>query len=155
MAAARLRVYVDTSAVGGCLDPEFAAGSQALFTRFHAGEYVMVLSDVTVAELQNAPEAVRSLISALPDEVVEGVLFTPEAERLAQAYLAAGVLPPKMWADAQHIAIATLAGVDVLVSWNFKHVVNLRRIRGYNEVNGALGYPSVEIRTPREVVNEV
>jgi hypothetical protein len=154
MADGRLRVYVDTSAVGGCLDAEFAAGSQALFARFHSGEYVLVLSDVTVAELQNAPEAVRALISALPETGIEAVQFTPEADRLAQAYLAAGVLPPKMWADAQHIAVATLAGVDVLVSWNFKHVVNLRRIRGYNEVNAELGYPSVEIRTPREVVNE-
>jgi predicted nucleic acid-binding protein len=154
VAEARLRVYCDTSAIGGCLDAEFAAGSQALFARFHAGEYVLVLSDVTVAELQNAPEGVRALISTLPEDGIEAVQFTPEAERLAQAYLAAGVLPARMWADAQHIAVATLAGADVLVSWNFKHVVNLRRIRGYNEVNAELGYPSVEIRTPREVVNE-
>ncbi len=150
----RLRVYCDTSAIGGCFDPEFMEGSQALFERFRAGEYVLVLSDVTVAELQNAPEVVRNLVSDLRPEDVEAVLFTPEADRLAKAYLAAAVLPPKMWADAQHIAIATLAGVDVLVSWNFKHVVNLRRIHGYNEVNTELGYPPVEIRTPREVVNE-
>lgn len=150
----RLRVYADTSAIGGYFDAEFADGSQALFARLRTGEYALVVSDVTIAELENAPAAVQALISELPAGVVESVLFTPEADRLAQAYLAASVLPPKMWADAQHIAIATLAAVDVLVSWNFKHVVNLRRIRGYNEVNAELGYPSVEIRTPREVVNE-
>jgi predicted nucleic acid-binding protein len=149
-----LRVYADTSAIGGYFDAEFAEGSQALFARFQSREYVLVLSDVTIAELENAPETVRSLISGIPAGGVESVLFTSEADRLAQAYLSAGVLPAKMWADAQHIAIATLAGVDVLVSWNFKHVVNLRRIHGYNEVNAELGYPPVEIRTPREVVNE-
>jgi predicted nucleic acid-binding protein len=154
MAEARLRVYGDTSAIGGCLDAEFADGSQALFARFESGEYVLVLSDVTIAELQNAPDAVRALVANLPDAHVETVLFTPEAERLAKAYIAAAVLPPRMWADAQHIAVATLATVDVLVSWNFKHVVNLQRIRGYNEVNAGLGYPSVEIRTPREVVSD-
>jgi len=153
-ARGRLRVYSDTSAIGGCFDAEFAEGSRALFERFRSGEYVLVISDVTLAELQNAPEAVRNVVSDLRPEDVEAVLFTAEAERLAKAYLAAAVLPPKMWADAQHIAIATLAGVDVLVSWNFKHVVNLRRIHGYNEVNTELGYPPVEIRTPREVVNE-
>ena len=53
--------------------------------------------------------------------------------------------------DAQHIAIATVAAVDVLVSWNFKHIVNLQRIRGYNAVNISEGYPPVEIRTPQEL----
>jgi predicted nucleic acid-binding protein len=150
----RLRVYGDTSAIGGCFDAEFATGSRALFERFRSGDYVLVISDVTLAELQNAPPAVREVVSDSPPDSVETVLFTAEAERLAKAYLTASVLPQKMWADAQHIAIATLAGVDVLVSWNFKHVVNLRRIHGYNEVNAGLGYPSVEIRTPREVVND-
>lgn len=82
---------------------------------------MLVISDVTLAELQNAPPAVREVVSDLRPDSVEAVLFTAEAERLAKAYLAASVLPQKMWADAQHIAIATLAGVDVLVSWNFKH----------------------------------
>jgi predicted nucleic acid-binding protein len=150
----RLRVYGDTSAIGGCFDPEFADGSRALFERFRSGDCVLVISDVTLAELQNAPEAVRNVVSDLRPGNVETVLFTDEAEQLAKAYLAAAVLPARMWADAQHIAIATLAGVDVLVSWNFKHVVNLRRIHGYNEVNHELGYPPVEIRTPREVVND-
>ena len=75
-----------------------------------------------------------------------------EALELANAYIAAAVLSPRMRADAQHIAIATIARVDVIVSWNFKHIVNLERIRGYNSVNLRNGYPMVEIRTPREVL---
>jgi hypothetical protein len=73
---------------------------------------------------------------------------------LAEAYIAAGVLKGTMRADAQHIAIATVARVDVLVSWNFKHIVNLQRIHGYNSVNLRQGYPMIEIRTPREVLSD-
>lgn len=78
----------------------------------------------------------------------------PDGEHLAQLYLGAGVIPRKMTADAQHIAIATLAEVDVLVSWNFKHIVNLRRIMGYNAVNLGWVITPLEIRTPREVLDD-
>ena len=77
-----------------------------------------------------------------------------EASELAEAYIAAAVLSPRMRADAQHIAIATVGRVDVLVSWNFKHIVNLERIHGYNSVNLRKGYPIIEIRTPREVLSD-
>lgn len=63
------------------------------------------------------------------------------------------MIPGRMRADAQHIAIATVARVDVLVSWNFKHIVNLQRIYGYNSVNLRQGFPMIEIRTPREVLS--
>jgi hypothetical protein len=68
--------------------------------------------------------------------------------------IGAGVIAAKMRADAQHIAIATVGRVDVLVNWNFKHIVNLRRIHGYNSVNLREGYPLIEIRTPREVLSD-
>ena len=77
-----------------------------------------------------------------------------EARELAEAYIVAEVITAKMRADAQHIAIATVARVDVLVSWNFKHIVNLPRIHGYNSVNLRRGYPILEIRTPREVLSD-
>lgn len=77
-----------------------------------------------------------------------------EASELAEAYIAAAVISPGMRADAQHIAIATVGRVDVLASWNFKHIVNLERIHGYNSVNLRKGYPTIEIRTPREVLSE-
>lgn len=112
---------------------------------------MLILSDVTVAELGDAPAAVRDVLRQVPQEYIEVWPLTPEAERLAEAYLSEGVIPKKMWSDAQHIAVATLARVDVLVSWNFKHIVNFQRIRGYNAVNAELGYPPVEIRTPQEV----
>jgi predicted nucleic acid-binding protein len=150
----RLRIYTDTSVIGGCLDPEFSAASRRLLSKFAAGEHVLVLSSVTIGELVNAPEAVRNVLLDVPPEHIERVRLTAEGERLAELYLAAGVVPQRMSADAQHIAAATLAEVDVLVSWNFKRVVNLRRIMGYNAVNLGKGLPPLEIRTPREVVND-
>lgn len=72
---------------------------------------------------------------------------------MAEAYLSEGVITKKSRVDAQHIATATTNRVDVLVSWNFKHIVNLERIHGYNSVNLKLGYPMIEIRTPTEVLH--
>jgi hypothetical protein len=74
------------------------------------------------------------------------------AAALAEEYLNAGVVTRRQLVDAQHIAVATLNHVDVLVSWNFKHVVNLARIQGYNAVNLRHGHSALEIRTPLEVI---
>ena len=90
----------------------------------------------------------------MPEVHIETLELDAEAKDLAEAYISAGVLTAKMFADAQHIAIATAARVDVLVSWNFKHIVNLQRIHGYNSVNLRQGYPMIEIRTPREVLSD-
>jgi hypothetical protein len=147
----RLRAYVDTSVFGGCFDAKFELPSRRLFARFRSGEYVMVVSDVTVRELETAPEAVRNLMAEVPLANEERWPLSREAEQLAETYLADGVIPKRLWFDAQHIALATIAKVDVLVSWNFKHMVNLQRVRGYNAVNARLGYPPIEIRTPQEV----
>ncbi len=84
----------------------------------------------------------------------ETLQLTPEAKALAAAYLTAGVISQRYEADALHIALATLAKVDVLVSWNFKYIVNLRRIRGFNGVNLMRGYDTLEIRSPKEVVGD-
>ncbi len=90
----------------------------------------------------------------MPEAHIETLQLDTEAKELAEAYIAAGVLTGTMRADAQHIAIATVARVDVLVSWNFKHIVNLQRIHGYNSVNLRQGHPMIEIRTPREVLSD-
>ena len=121
---------------------------------FVRGDRVLVLSNLTVQELAGAPDAVRRRLADVPVEHIEMLQLDTEAATLADAYLAAGVLLPRMRADAQHIAIATVARVDVLVSWNFKHIVNLQRIHGYNSVNLRQGYPMIEIRTPREVLSD-
>lgn len=150
----RFRIYADTSVLGGCEDEEFAEHSVRLLESFVQGERVLVLSSLTVQELVAAPAEVRRRLASVPEAHIETLQLDAEARELAEAYLAAGVLTANMRADAQHIAIATVARVDVLVSWNFKHIVNLRRIHGYNSVNLRLGYPMIEIRTPREVMSD-
>jgi hypothetical protein len=150
----KLRIYADTSVLGGCEDEEFAEHSIRLLDAFVRGERVLVLSSLTVQELASAPTAVRRRAASVPEHHVEMLQLDVEARELAEDYIAAGVLTPKMRADAQHIAIATMGRVDVLVSWNFKHIVNLERIHGYNSVNLRKGYPMIEIRTPREVLSD-
>jgi hypothetical protein len=150
--AMRRRIYTDTSVVGGCLDEKFSTYSLQLFERFRAALDILVLSDLTLAELEGAPENVREVLQTVPREALEEVRLDAEASDLAQEYLAAGVLGGAHLEDARHIATATVQRVDVLVSWNFKHIVNLDRIRGYNSVNLRQGYSLLEIRSPQEVL---
>ncbi len=150
----RFRVYTDTSVLGGCEDEEFAEHSIRLLEGFVLGERTLVLSDLTLQELADAPTEVRERLALVPEVYIETIQLGAEAGELAEGYISSGVLPARLRADAQHIAMATVARVDVLVSWNFKHIVNLQRIRRYNSVNLRLGYPLIEIRTPREVLND-
>jgi predicted nucleic acid-binding protein len=146
-----IRVYVDTSVIGGCLDDELRKPSMQLFDRSRAGGALLVVSDTTLAELASAPPKVRGVIEDLPRECLEFVQQNAESEALAEEYIRQAVVSRRMLVDAQHIAVATVARVDVLVSWNFRHIVNLDRIHGFNAVNLRAGYPLLEIRSPLEV----
>ena len=147
------RVYVDTSVIGGCHDDEFRDASVALMRAFRAGVATMVVSDVTEEELEAAPERVRKELYSVPAEHREHVLADAgPADQLAAAYLSRGVLPASSLNDAQHIAAATVHGVDALVSWNFKHIVNAGRILGYNAVNLEFGHSRLVIHAPNEEV---
>lgn len=145
------RVYADTSVIGGCEDDEFRESSRWLIEQFASGEMTLVVSSVTETELGAAPRAVREVIGALGDlpEVVDAT--TDEIRDLADRYIESGALSEGMRSDALHIAAATVARVDVLASWNFRHMVNLWRIRQYSKVNRRMGYPRLEIRTPKEL----
>lgn len=146
-----LRVYLDTSVIGGLFDEEFAADTLALLEAIRAGEITPVISDEIKAEAQRAPVEVKELLEELA-AFAEVAPSSPEAAGLALAYVAAGVVTAKYKVDALHVALATVAEVDVLVSWNFKHMVNLSRIQGYNGVNLIRGYGMLEIRSPKEVL---
>lgn len=149
----RRRIYTDTSVIGGCLDEEFEEPSQQLFDRFRSGQDIVVISELTLLELEGAPNGVREVLERVPASYREDVEFTEAAADLAERYLQAEVVGRASRLDAQHIATATVHRADVLVSWNFKHVVNLNRIQGYNSVNLRQGYPLLEIRSPREVLS--
>jgi hypothetical protein len=147
------RIYTDTSVIGGCLDSEFREPSIRLMQLFRTGRAILVLSDLTQLELDGAPASVHGVLNSIPEASRESIELTDEASDLARRYIQEGVLHESKWVDSQHIALATVSRVDVLVSWNFKHIVNLERIRGYNSVNLKAGYPLLEIRTPQEVIS--
>ncbi len=148
---AKLRIYADTSVIGGCEDEEFRDASRRLIERCDRGEVTLVVSAVIFGELVSAPEAVREVLRSIDPVHLERTEVTREVESLASRYIEDGVPARTMRADALHVAAATVAGVDVLASWNFRHLVNLRRIREFNEVNRSMGHPPLDIRTPKEL----
>ncbi len=146
-----VRIYADTSVFGGAFDPEFDVASAALFESARAGAFEMVVSALVVDELEGAPERVQSLFTDLARLVVR-VEVGVDAYELQQAYLEAGVVSRKSETDALHVATATVSGCRAIVSWNFKHIVNFRRIPLYNGINQVRGYGPIAIHAPPEVV---
>ncbi|MBU0679138.1 MAG: PIN domain protein [Verrucomicrobia bacterium] len=147
-----LRLYLDTSVIGGCFDDEFKVASLKLMDELRGGGSVGVISDIVLQELVEAPPDVSALVTGSGDIRWEFVEEDYEAEELAQRYLDAGVVSPRFRNDCRHVAVATVCEVDVLVSWNFRHIVRYDKIRMFNAVNLAQGYRTLEIRSPLEVV---
>lgn len=146
------RLYLDTSVFGGYFDVEFSSHTIPLFERIKNYEFVGLYSEITIEELENAPEKVRNLQSIFNSINSEFLVLNEEMIDLARTYISENVVGNTSFADCLHIAIATINHADFLVSWNFKHIVNIQRIRGYNSVNVKLGYQQLEIRSPREFV---
>ena len=147
------RIYIDTSVVGAYFDEEFSEVTQGLFKRLENNEIVFVISDLLDLELTGAPQNVRELLYKFTPEKFERVQLTQEAIKLADSYISEKVVGKTSLEDCRHIALATINRVDVLASWNFKHIVNLDRIKGYNSVNYKLGYPMIEIRSPKDLLH--
>ena len=147
------RIYIDTSVVGGFFDEEFKDATQRLFKRLEKDEVKFVISDLLELELIQAPKRVSDLLLNYPTDRFERIELTQEIVDLADKYITEKVVGKTSLEDCRHIALATINRVDVLASWNFKHIVNLDRIKGYNSVNLRLGYPTIEIRTPQELVS--
>ncbi len=146
------RIYIDTSIVGGYFDEEFRESTKLLFQRLEGREINFVVSDLLDLELLNAPNHVKELLLKFPSEFFERVELTQEAVGLADSYIREKVVGMTSVEDCRHIAMATIHKVDVLASWNFKHIVNLQRIKGYNSVNLKLGYQMIEIRSPKDLI---
>jgi hypothetical protein len=108
---------------------------------------------VVAAEIEPALEAIQAIYREVVSLGAEILPISAEAEALARAYLEHGIVPERFVADALHIAVATVGGVDLLVSWNFKHIVRFDRIRMFNAANRESGYKEIEIYSPREVTS--
>lgn len=148
----QLRIYCDTSVFGGCFDKEFTEESRRLFRDIEGGKFILVISATVLAELDRAPQTVQEVLASLPDERVELIEFSDEVAQLRDAYIKAGVVTPSSRSDAEHIASASVADVDFVVSWNFKHIVHYDKISGYQAVNLLNGYRQIKIYSPREVI---
>ena len=144
-------IYVDTSVIGGCCDPEFQEWSNGLLSDFQAGKFLLFMSELTDSEIEDAPRAVREIYKIFRNYSKDILLLNPEAVELAAVYLRRGILTEKYQDDARHIAIATIAAVDLVVSWNFKHIVHFDKIQKFNAVNLEMGYKPIMIYSPREV----
>jgi predicted nucleic acid-binding protein len=145
------RYYVDTSVFGGCFDEGWIEASVRFLNFVRSGRIVVVTSDIVDEELLQAPQHVRDLTSSLPPSSIERVEVSDAVGRLRDAYLEAGVLGKRSVSDATHVALASVARVDAIVSWNFRDLVRDDRIRGFNRVNLAEGYGLIMVVSPHAV----
>lgn len=149
----KLRIYADTSVYGGAMDEEFSGASRRFFERVRAGEFTILVSQLVTDELGDAPSAVRAVVTSLPASQVLEVRISNEVRELAEAYLAEGILGDASRQDATHVAAATVAEADLILSWNFRHLVRYDNIRLFNGINALHGYPAIDIRSPLELMN--
>lgn len=146
------RMYFDTSVFGGVYDREFEKETKQLFKMVELGEIVCLYWELTIAELENAPEKVKKHFLKVLTANTEKVELTSTGRELGTMYLQAKVGGPTSLDDCLHIAIATINKADILISWNFKHIVNVFRIRGYNSINIREGHQQLDIRSPNEII---
>jgi len=145
------RIYIDTSVIGGCFDPEFAEWSNGLLQDFRNETFQPLLSEVISAEIEDAPKEVQIIYAELMALNTEILTVDESALELAVEYQKRGILTTNFYDDGLHIALATVAEADLLVSWNFKHIVRFDKIRLFNAVNIEFGYKPLQIFSPREV----
>ena len=146
-----MRLYLDTSVIGGYYDLEFSEWTIPLIDDILVQKHTAIISDITIMEILDAPRNVNLLLEKLINTSSELVTSSEQTDLLASYYLREGALTKKSIEDAQHIALATCNNVSAVVSWNFKHLVNMDRIRLFNSVNLKYGYGLIDIRSPREV----
>ncbi len=147
-----MRIYADTSIFGGVFDIEFSVASSKFFKEVDNGEFELVTSAVVEAEIEPAPKEVKLLFAkyAKCAEVSEVNKYILD---LRSQYIAAGIVTAKSLDDALHVAIATVSECDLIVSWNFKHIVHYDKIPKYNAVNVLNGHKKIGIYSPLEIIS--
>ena len=146
-----IRVYADTSVFGGVFDDEFASASKTFFDAVRRDRFLLVTSELVRQEIQVGPNNVQQLFEDIL-RVADIAEVTGEVLRLQKAYTNAGILTVKYSTDAMHVALATVSQASLIVSWNFRHIVNFKKIPMYNAVNTLLGYSELAIYSPLEVI---
>lgn len=147
-----MRMYADTSVFGGCFDEEFRRPSEAFFDQVKTGVFSLCMSALVAEEIESAPPRIRQLFQETVLEA-EFIDVDQRAIDLQQAYISEGILAEKSLSDALHVALATVAECDVIVSWNFKHIVHFQKIARYNAVSVLHGYRAISIHSPSQVIS--
>ena len=156
----KLKLYIETSTwnfVFADDSPEKMDTTKEFFELARRGVYEVYISEVVQAEINRAPEAIKNKLLRLIEQIEPIVLkLTTEAEDLADIYIKRKIIPDKKIEDALHVAIATLEEVDAVVTWNYKHLANIRKAELFFGVNLEQGFhKKVEIITPWEVIGYV
>ena len=146
-----ISVYADTSVFGGMFDEEFAMATREFFRQVKRGRFKLMTSAVVRSEITGAPRRVQDFFEETL-KLATVAETTADALRLQQAYMKAEILTPRSAADALHVALATVSGCALIVSWNFQHIVHFQRIPRYNAINKLHGYGELGIYSPREVI---
>ena len=147
----QIRVYADTSVFGGVFDEEFDKASQIFFEAVRKGKFLLVTSELVHQELQAGPQKVQKLFEDIL-VIAEVTEIVPDVLKLQKSYIDEGIVPENYSTDAMHVAIATISQVKMIISWNFKHIVNFQKIPLYNAVNALNGYSEIAIYSPLEVI---
>lgn len=148
----KLRVYLDTSAISHLLQedvPEKMADTRQLWEMFRAGMYEVYLSTVTLEELKGCSEPKQSQLFdylGLIDYTL--VQIDDNVADIAQQIIEMGILTKKSYDDCQHIGAAIVSECDCIISWNFKHIVNIKTIRGIRAITNLKGHKPIEILNP-------
>lgn len=147
------RLYLDTSVFGGVFDVKegFDQPSRKVMEALLGGQAIMLYSTTVEDEIARAPQRVRELFADVPPSQRVRVELTEEAKQLAEAYREAAIVSERWLEDSLHVAAASVAGADAIVSWNFKHIIRLDKIKAYNVVNRRHGYCDLTIMSPHGV----
>jgi predicted nucleic acid-binding protein len=154
----KLKLYLDTSIPSFLFaddSPEKREATVRFWELLKLNLYDVFISDVLFSEIGNCPQPMKDQLEDSIGEIeATYVSVSKEADELAQQYIHYGIIPEKYYDDALHIAIATLSGCDAILSWNFRHIVKLKTIRGIGAINRLMGYPEIQILTPQSWLEE-
>lgn len=151
------RIYLDTSVLGAIYDtedPSRIENTEQLLARLSSDEgYESFISNILIEEIERAPSDIKDGLKEKIQEMnVEIIYESDECIELVEEYLRQEVIPLKYRDDARHIAVAVFNHIDYIITWNCKHMANIRNKRLINGINMMLGYPQIDIVTPMEVI---
>ena len=153
------KIYLETSVLNFIFAddaPDKKADTIRLFEEISDGKYRPFTSIYVTEEIDNAPEnKKRGMYGLITDHDVEVLQKTDEIKHLADAYVNEGIIPKRHSTDALHIAAATVNDLDIIVSWNFRHIVKRKTVIMTESVNLRNGYKKMEIYSPTQVIEYV